>query len=90
MNPNDIKGETASTRCNPCTYDGDCKTCAKEAREKSNKVEYQCFVMNESVMNYLLNHFGMNSNGYTNAQLKQAEEAVLLDGLRVLKRGMNW
>ena len=32
----------------------------------------------------------MNSYGYTNAQLKQAEEAVLLDGLRVLKRGMNW
>ena len=42
------------------------------------------------VMRYLLDHYGMTSGGYTDAQIKQAEEAVLLDGLRVLKYGGHW
>lgn len=58
--------------------------------ESSSTITYQSFVMCTGVMNYLKDHYGLTSGGYTDAQIKQAEEAVLLDGLRVLKYGGHW
>lgn len=65
-------------------------TLSQQTNQSNTTVTYQTYVMCTGVMGYLLDHYGMISGGYTDAQIKQAEEAVLLDGLRVLKYGNHW
>lgn len=63
---------------------------SQQSNQSNTTVTYQTYIMCTGVMRYLLDHYGMTTGGYTDAQIKQAEEAVLLDGLRVLKYGNHW
>lgn len=59
-------------------------------KEQNMTIEYRPMILNESVMKYLEDHYGISSNGYTDAQLRQAERSVLLDGLEILRFGTHW
>ena len=58
--------------------------------EQNMNIEYRTVLLNESVMKYLKDHYGISTNGYTNEQLRQAERSVLLDGLEILRFGTHW
>ena len=58
--------------------------------EQNMDIEYRTVLLNESVMKYLKDHYGISTNGYTNEQLRQAERSVLLDGLEILRFGTHW
>ena len=57
---------------------------------EQNMIDYRTMILNESVMKYLKDHYGISSNGYTAEQLRQAERSVLLDGLEILRFGTYW
>ena len=58
--------------------------------KEQNMIDYRTMILNESVMKYLKDHYGISSNGYTAEQLRQAERSVLLDGLEILRFGTHW
>lgn len=59
-------------------------------KEQNMNIEYRPMILNESVMKYLKDHYGISTDGYTDAQLRQAERSVLLDGLEILRFGTHW
>lgn len=59
-------------------------------KEQNMNINYRTLVLNESVMKYLKDHYGISTNGYTDEQLRQAERSVLLDGLEILRFGIHW
>ena len=59
-------------------------------KEQNINIDNKTMILNESVMKYLQDHYGISSNGYTAEQLRQAERSVLLDGLEILRFGIHW
>ena len=59
-------------------------------KEQNTNIDYRTMILNESIMKYLKDHYGLSSNGYTAEQLRQAERSVLLDGLEILRFGTHW
>lgn len=59
-------------------------------KEQNINNAYRTVILNESIMKYLIDHYGISTYGYTDEQLRQAERFVLLDGLEILRFGTHW